>query len=236
MDQFILRKLLAVFMFVSSLIHAEEAAPSAEQIISRAKMSAVLQQADLAGNLIKDRTKTPVTLFLRSNNIQMQVFEKNQWNGFHMRMEDAECDLFRVIDQKTVKFPTDQIAQPIANTDLTYEDLAMRFLYWPKPSLEGSERVGAYDCWKIRVNNPGQSGAYKVVYVWVHRKFGAFMKIEGFNRQGQKIKSFEVDSVQKIKVDTYTLKQMTVNTINPTSNRIASQTKVVFDESKVLQK
>lgn len=211
--------------------------PTAEQIIGGAKMVAALQQADLNGNMTNARMKVPVALFLRQKDIQFQVYEANTWKKFHMRLNDDTCQLFEMINDKQKDFPVSRIAAPIAGTDLSYEDLAMRFFYWKKPILEGAERVGVHNCWKIRLNNPGQGGAYQVMYVWVHQKYGAFMKIEGFNRQGQILKRFEVTDVMNIGkdasgTDIYTLKQMNVSTMNPANNRVASQTKLIFDKPK----
>jgi hypothetical protein len=219
--------------------YAQQAAPNAEQIIGTAKMIAALQQSDLKGNMINVRTKIPVVLFLRQENIQCQVWEADKWKAFHLRMNDENCDLLEMIGNKQSKFPVAKIANPIAGTDLSYEDLAMRFFYWKKPILEGTERVGVHNCWKIRLNNPGQGGAYQVMYVWVHQKYGAFMKIEGFNRNGQILKRFEVTDVMNIGkdasgTDIYTLKQMNVKTMNPANGRAASETKLIFDKPQTV--
>ena len=219
--------------------YAQQAATNAEQIIGTAKMIAALQQSDLKGNMINGRTKIPVVLFLRQENIQFQVWEADKWKAFHLRMNDENCDLLEMIGNKQSKFPVAKIANPIAGTDLSYEDLAMRFFYWKKPILEGTERVGVHNCWKIRLNNPGQGGAYQVMYVWVHQKYGAFMKIECFNRNGQILKRFEVTDVMNIGkdasgTDIYTLKQMNVKTMDPTNGRAASETKLIFDKPETV--
>jgi hypothetical protein len=221
-------------MLFSLLAHAQEA-PTAEQIIGGAKMVAALQQADLEGNMTRGRDKVPVALFLRNKDIQFQYYEKQVWQKFHLRMNDDVCDLYEMINNKQSKFPVSRLATPIAGMDLSYEDLAMRFFYWKKPVLEGTERVGVYNCWKIRLNNPGQGGAYQVMYVWVHQKYGAFMKIEGFNRQGQILKRFEVTDVMNIGKNAagqeiYTLKQMNVSSMNPANGRVLSQTKLIFNQ------
>lgn len=226
------------FLLCCSLISSfalSQEAPTAEQIIGGAKMVAALQQADLEGNMTRGRDKVPVALFLRNKDIQFQYFEKEAWQKFHLRMSEDICELYEMINNKQTIFPANRLATPIAGTDLSYEDLAMRFFYWKKPVLEGSERVGVHNCWKIRLNNPGQGGAYQVMYVWVHQKYGAFMKIEGYNRQGQILKRFEVTDVMNIGKNAdgqeiYTLKQMNVSTMNPTNSRATSQTKLIFNQ------
>ncbi len=228
-----MKKLLGVItaLFCSMALAQDE--PTAEQIIGGAKMLAALQQADLEGDMCRGRDKVPVALFLRNKDIQFQYWQNQAWQKFHLRMNDDVCDLFEMINEKQTNFPAKRLATPIAGMDLSYEDLAMRFFYWKNPILEGSERVGVHNCWKIRLNNPGQGGAYQVMYVWVHQKYGSFMKIEGFNREGQILKRFEVIEVMNIGKnasgqEVYTLEQMDVSTMNPANGRVASQTKLIF--------
>lgn len=227
--------LTPIISFALMLLCQAQQAPNAEQIIGGAKMVAALQQADLEGEMSRGRDKVSVALFLRNKDIQFQYWQSNAWQKFHLRMNDDVCELFEMINGKQAKFPLNRLASPIAGMDLSYEDLAMRFFYWKKPILEGSERVGVHNCWKIRLNNPGQGGAYQVMYVWVHQKYGAFMKIEGFNRQGQILKRFEVTDVMNIGKNAagqeiYTLKQMNVSTMNPANGRTLSQTKLIFNK------
>lgn len=196
-------------------------------------MSATLTKLDdgLQGNLRKGGTKIPVTLFLKGKDIQFQYSEaKNQWRIFHMRIGDENFDLFEIIDGKTLKFPAEKLVSPIAGTDLTYEDLAMRFFYWPNPKLEGMEDVGGQSCYKIRVDKPkGVAGRYEVVYVWVHTKFGAFMKIRGHDKKGGLLKEFQVEDIMQISKDVWTLRKMQVATCDPATGRRTSITDVVFD-------
>lgn len=202
----------------------------AEQLMERARLAATLQHADLTGEISGPGGKTHVGLFLKGKNIQFQFHENGKWVPFHLRLGDDQFDLFEFKGGKTVKFPAAKLKMPIAGSDLTYEDLSFRFLYWPNPKLEGDERVSTHDCWKIRVNNPGGKGAYSVIYVWVHKKFGAFMKIEGFDRSGKRLKRFEVREVQKLSDGSYTLKRMDVSSMN--GNRTSSRSTLEFDKPK----
>ena len=199
----------------------------AEQLMERARIAATLQQTDLHGEISKGRTKLSIALFLRGENIQFTTGQGEE--RFHMRLGDDQFDLFEIVGGKQRTFPSARLSESIAGTDLTYEDLAFRFLYWPNPSLEGDEFVSRNDCWKIRVNNPGRKGAYAVIYVWIHKKSGAFMKIEGFDRSGKRLKRFEVREVQKVG-DGYTLKEMDVSTMN--GDRTASRSRLSFDRPR----
>ena len=203
----------------------------AAAVVAAARMSAAEQQSDLSGSIRKGRTKTPLMLFLRGKNIQFQYQEGGKWEAFHIRLDDKKCELREIVDGKTKYFDSKKLVQPVAGTDLNYEDLALRFFYWPNPKYEGDERVNGQDCHKIRLNNPGRSGRYTVVYLWVHKKFGAFMRIRGHDRSGKLLKEFEVSSVMNIGGGRYTLREMKVDTMND-AGRVAGSTTVEFDKPK----
>ena len=223
--------LLAVSLLAALPVSAQ--APDPKAILESARMSATLTKLDegLQGNLRKGSAKTPVTLFLKGKDIQFQFSEvKNQWRIFHMRIGDEKFNLFEIIDGKTQAFAAEKLVAPIAGTDLTYEDLAMRFFYWPDPKLEGMEDVGGQSCYKIRVAKPkGVAGRYDVVYVWVHSKFGAFMKIRGHDKSGGLLKEFQVEDIMQISKDVWTLRKMQVATHDPATGRRLSITDVTFD-------
>lgn len=222
--------LLACCLLVSP---AFAQAPDAEAIMKGARMSAALVKLDkgLSGQLRQGFRKVPLTMFLMGKEIQFQFTEdKQKPQIFHMRLGDEACELFEIIDGKTHAFPASKLVSPIANTDLTYEDLSLRFLYWPKPKWEGTENVAGQPCNKIRIDRPkGAPGKYEVVYVWVHEKFGAFMRIRGHDEKGGLIKEFQVEDVMQIADNTWTLRKMQVSTHDPSNGRRLSLTDVSFD-------
>ena len=212
-------------------------APDPRVIIEGARIAATLTQLDgpLEGTLSHGGKRTPVALFLKGQDIQFQYAEnRNDWNVFHMRLGDEQFELFRMIDGRRVNFPREQLVDPIAGTDLTYEDLAFRFFYWPNPKFEGEENVNGQACYKIRLDKPaGSPGRYEAVYVWVHKRFGAFMRIRGHDRNGALIKEFQVQDVMQVSRDVWTLRRMQVSTHNPANGRRLSITNVAFDAPRV---
>jgi hypothetical protein len=226
-----LKSSAACFLMLAGL--AAAAPPDARLILEGARMATTLTKVEqgLSGNLRHGRTKIPITVFLKGKDIQFQFSENNgPWQIFHMRIGDEAFNLFEIRDGKTLAFPAEKLVEPIAGTDLTYEDLAMRFFYWPDPKFEGEEDVGGQGCYKIRVDKPRSAvGRYEVVYVWVHRKFGAFMRIRGHDRNGSLLKEFQVEDVMKIAEDTWTLRKMQVATHDPATGRRLSITDVTFE-------
>lgn len=99
-----------------------------------------------------------------------------------MRLAENHYDLFEVRGGKTIKFPDAKLKEAIQGTDLSYEDLAMRFLYWPNGAVTGEEKLKTRNCWKVRLQNPKPgTGRYALVYVWVDKMTGALIQVVGYN-------------------------------------------------------
>jgi hypothetical protein len=94
---------------------------------------------------------------------------------------------------------------------VSYEDLAMRFLYWPGSVVEGEERLMVFArCFKIRIPRPpGSKSAYSVVRVWARQADGAFLKSEGYDEEGKVLRRLTVRRLQSIGQAT-TLEQLRV--------------------------
>lgn len=201
----------ALFATVAPL-HAQ--APDADAMIRNIRLSATLTQMDLNGQIRKEGggDKVPITMFVRENNLQ---FHLGNGERFHIRMGDEKAELMTVNDdRKTAAFPVAKLGTPIAGTDVTYEDLTLRFLYWPNAKLEGEENMNGADCYRIMLKNPGQGGAFDKVYVWVHKQYGAFWQVRAHDRGGKPIKEFVVNDVMQLPDGkNYTIKQMRVNTL-----------------------
>tara|TARA_B100001057_G_C22870077_1_gene958403 strand:- start:4182 stop:4658 length:477 start_codon:yes stop_codon:yes gene_type:complete len=148
-----------------------------------------------------------------------------------MRLGENRYDLFELADGKTVRFPEEKLGEPIEKTDLSYEDLAMRFLYWPGGQVDGLEKVKGQDCWVVRLVNPTQTGRYVQVRVWVHKKSQALMQVVGYDKGGKPLKRFAVTDVMKVG-DSYTLRRMRVDSVDPVQNRVVGMTYLEFDKPK----
>jgi len=220
--------LLATLLMTASGVHAQQ--PDAPAILQRARMATSLQHADLVGAIRTGNRRIPVKLFLKGENIQFQI----EGAGiFHLRLQADRAALFDVQpDGKTTAFPAAKLTQRIAGSDLTYEDLSMRFFYWPNAVFERIEKVGGQDCFRLLVANPGKEGSYASVNVWVHTKAGAFMKVTGYDRAKRPVKTFEVKDLQAVGGGEYTLKSMSVETIDPASSRVLGRSYLEFNNPK----
>jgi hypothetical protein len=223
----------AILVATASIAPLKAQAPDPKTILEGARLSATLveMKEGLKGNLVQGRKKVPIVIFLKGKDIQFQFFENNKWMKFHMRLGDDNFELFEFINGTQVNFPREKLTEAIAGTDLTYEDLALRFFYWPNPKLEGTENVAGQSCYKLRLDKPkGAAGRYEAVYVWVHTKYGAFMRIRGHDSKGILIKEFQVEDVMKVGDDVWVLEKMQVATHDPKNGRRISITDLTFSK------
>ncbi len=224
-------KLLKTLLTAAILASPFAFAQDPDRILEGARLSAALTKLDegLQGNLSHNGRKTPITIFLKGKNIQFQFLEGKTWRVFHLRLNDDAYDLFEIINGKTINFPRQKLTESIAGTDLTYEDLALRFFDLPNPKLEGNESIGTENTYKLRLDKPaGAAGNYFAVYVWVHQKFGAFMKIHGHARSGALLKEFQVEDVMKVSDNVWTLRKMQVSSYR--NGRRVSITDMTLDK------
>ena len=113
---------------------------------------------------------------------------------------------------------------------MTYEDLALKFLYWQNPRLLGPETITTGNCWKLELRPGSNPSQYARVVVWTHQNSGALMRLEGYDAKGQIIKRFNVVSAQKIE-DRWFLKQMRIETFEPGTNKVVSRTYLEINKS-----
>jgi len=116
-----------------------------------------------------------------------------------------------------------QLNEPVRGTAIAYEDLALKFLYWPNAHVIGADFIRTRNCWKIQLQSPGGDSQYGSILLWVDKDNGALMRMEGYDSAGKMIKRFEVVSAQKIENRWY-LKQMRVERIDPQSGRVTART------------
>jgi hypothetical protein len=224
--------LLSLSLCATSALHAQQ--PDPQSILEGARMAATLTHLPegLKGNLSSGGRRVPVEVHLKGEEgIQFQYLVNNQWEIFHMRHRVQGADLIEMKGNAFVPFPAAKITQAVAGTDLTFEDLSLRFLYWPNPVLEGVENVGRDACYKLRLSKPkGTAGRYETVHLWVHTKFGAFMRVRGYDGAGGTLKEFQVEDVMQVAAGTWTLRKMQVATHDPRSGRRLSMTSLTFED------
>ncbi|MBV8376484.1 MAG: outer membrane lipoprotein-sorting protein [Verrucomicrobia bacterium] len=116
-----------------------------------------------------------------------------------------------------------RLSESVRGTDISYEDLSLRFVYWKNAKDQGEQRVRTITCSIVLVQPPARNTEYSSVRLWIAKDRGALIKAEGYNWQGKAIKRFEVISGQQIEGKTI-FKQIRVERLDPQNGKVVSRT------------
>jgi outer membrane lipoprotein-sorting protein len=195
--------------------------PSAQDILGSVRMMEAQQQIDLQGQLRQNDVIIPFRLI--QNGPLIRYSFTNPDEVLQLRLGEKSSRLDLVTDSGTEKFAVSKLNQKIGGTNLSYEDLAFKFLYWPTARVLGEENVRTRNCWKLQLRAPSRESQYSNILLWVDKASGALMRMEGYDWNAQLAKRFEVVSAQKID-NRWFLKQMRIEELQPGTNRVQSRT------------
>jgi hypothetical protein len=106
---------------------------------------------------------------------------------------------------------------------VTYEDLALRFLYWQTGRVTGENEIRTVSCWKLEMKAPSRQSQYSNVWLWVGKENGALMKMEAYDWNAKLLKRFEVVSGQKIE-GRWFLKELRIEELDPGTGKVKTRT------------
>ena len=193
--------------------------PSAKDILDSVRMVETQQHLDLDGQLRQNQIVVP--FHLAQDGPLIRYSFSNPEEVLELRLGEKSSRLDLVTGSE--KFAASKFAQKVRGTAVTYEDLAMKFLYWPDGTVLGEENVRTRRCWKLHLRPPSRDSQYSNVFLWVDQASGALMRMEGYDWNGRLAKRFEVVSAQKIE-GRWFLKQMRIEELQPGTNEVQART------------
>jgi hypothetical protein len=198
-----------------------EPAPSANEILASVRMRQAQQQIDLQGQLRENEIVVPFKL-IQNGPIVRYIFS-NPDEALQLQLGEKDSRLDEISGSGVEKVSPAQFDRKVRGTSVTYEDLALKFLYWPNASVIGEENIRTRNCWKLQLRPPSRDSQYGTVWLWIDKGSGALMRMEGYNAKGQLAKRFEVVSAQKID-NRWFLKQMRIEELQPGTKKVQSRT------------
>lgn len=225
-----MKRLLLVPLFFTAVLRTEEAKPrTAEEILRIVRLSYALQNHKMNGQLRDDATGRiePMTLTMEAR-VMRFLFKNPPKEIVHLDLNTTPATLYQVREGSSGEVSKDQLNDRVRGMDFNYEDLSLRFLYWPRPQLMGETRVSAQKCWIVRVTNPGRDGPYYVVDIYVHQGSGGAAKMEAYDRNSKVVKRYQVTKVQKVDNATV-LKELRIESINPFNGEVKGRTYMTMD-------
>src|SRR5438105_15354057 len=195
--------------------------PDAQKVLANVRLRQSRQQIDLRGQLRQDATIIPFRL-VQNGPVVLYLFT-NPEETLQVRLGANDSRLDEITRSGAERIAADKLEEPIRQTAITYEDLALKFLYWPNARVIGADFIRTRYCWQLQLQAPAFDSQYASVTLWVDKDNGALMRMEGYDSSGKLVKRFEVVSAQKIE-DRWYLKQMRVEAVDPQSARVTART------------
>ena len=210
---------LVVATFISLGPAWGENFPDANELLANVRLRQSQQQIDLHGQLRQEEMIVPFHL-VQNGPIIRYIFN-NPDETLQLRIGDKDSRLVEI--NRTGSEKITRLNEQVRGTAITYEDLALKFLYWPNARVTGSDFIRTRTCWKMQLQAPAGDLQYGSVLLWVDKESGALMRMEGYDSAGKLIRRFEVVSAQKIE-DRWYLKQMRVEKKDPQSGKVMART------------
>lgn len=207
---------------------------TADQLMARVRYSSANQKEQkldgtLSGPKIK---KIPFGMEIKGKKIYFSFSDddKKTWKTFELRLNQRGQELYTYENNKGTRFGANRYTENIAGTSITYEDLSLRFLYWPNGTIHQQSQaavVKGRKCHIVDLPNPDQKiGAYGTIRVWIDQENGAFWQIHAFSKEGKLLKTFNIDEIMKTD-DTWFFKRMIVKVMNPDNPKKAIATNYI---------
>ncbi len=199
---------------------------SANQIVEMVHMSRALgkdpkDRVIFQGELSRGGKSVPFSIELNLNLIRF-TFE-NPRQTINLDITEKGYRLKEVTAGSNKEVPAALYGSGVRGTDLTYDDLSMRYLYWPKKTKIGEESIKTRKCYVVDLFNPQRLGDYYQVRIFVDKESGGLMRMMAYDWNGKLIKSCTVTAGMKVNGATV-LKSMEVVRYVPGSKKVAGET------------
>ena len=212
--------LVIVLVLQVALDHAS-AAPPAQEILASARLRAAQQEIDVQGQLRENELIVPFRLTQTGPVVRYSFTNPDE--ALQLRLGESDSKLEEITSAGVDKISGPEFDQKVRGTAITYEDLALKFIYWPKADVLGEDYINTRRVWKLELQPPGRESQYSRVFVWCEQESGALMRMEGFDWNNRLVKRFEVVSAQKLE-GRWFLKQMRIEQLDAASGKVQART------------
>jgi hypothetical protein len=177
----------------------------------------------------EDGEAIPFQLRLKGSEIDYQF--NNPTETIKLQLTDSGSILSLEDAASRQNLAGSKLQESVRGSDITYEDLSLRFIYWRNAKLTGEQRVRAITCSIVDVQPSSRNTAYSTVRLWIAKDRGALIKAEGFDWQAKLVKRFEIISAQRVEEKTI-FKQIRIERINPETAKVVSRTYLELDPAE----
>jgi hypothetical protein len=219
--------LLAALVLGVLPIRAEDA-PDAHAILKAVRVAQSAQNRTLTGAIRTGGKSLPFRLVTATGVVRYEFTEPPQ--TIQLRLGEKDVRLEEIVGGKTGTVSPRRFDDRVRDTDISYEDLSLGFLYWPNATVRGEQTMLLQKCWIIRVEpGPRSDSQYGKVDLWISKNNGALMQAEAFDPSGKLSRKFKVISGQPIGDGLWILKEMRIESF---AGRSSDRTPTYLDIEK----
>lgn len=209
--QFCVKSILAAAFLTLALapsIRADDPPPSAKDLLKSVRIAQSSQDWKLTGRIREGSKKIPFHLALEKSAIRYEFTDNG--DTLTLRLGEKSSTLEETKGGRTGRVSAAKFDAPVHGTDISYEDLALRFLYWSDANVLGTGMISANSCWKVEARPANANDSqYARVVLWIGQKDRSLMKAESYDASGKWVRRFTVTSVMK-REGYWMLKQMRI--------------------------
>src|SRR2546423_9493209 len=208
-----------VLLFLLAAMTAMATPPPAKEILESVRLRQARQELELQGELREGPTVVPFRL-TQTGPIIRYTFSKPD-EALQLRLGENDSRLEEVTREGVEKIATAQFDRKVRGTSVTYEDLSLRFLYWPG-RVTAENEIRTVNCWKLEMKAPSRQSQYSNVWLWVGKDNGALMEMEAYDWNAKLLKRFEGVSGQKIE-GRWFLKDLRIEALHPGTGKVRTR-------------
>ena len=207
-------RLLALGILCLSGSAGADETPDAQAILKTVRVAQAAQKRALRGELRNGGKTVPFRLSMTTGVVRYEFTDPPLI--LQLRLGEKSSRFEEVTKGGTEKISPARFDTRVRDTDLSYEDLALRFFYWPKAEVVGEQIMVLQKCWIVRVEpgSPAES-QYGSVKLWIAKTSGALMQAEAYDDAGKFVRRFKVISGQKTDEGLWIFKEMRIEWVNP---------------------
>ncbi len=195
--------------------------PPAKELLESVRLQQAEQDLDLEAQLREGPTIVPFRLIQTGPTVRYAFTNPDE--ALQLRLGEKDSRLEEVTREGVEKVTPAQYDHKVRGTAVTYEDLALKFLYWPDAKVTGENSIRTRNCWKVELKAPSRQSQYSNVWLWVDKNGGAIMRIDAYDWNAKMAKRFEVVSAQKIE-GRWFLKEMRIEEFDPATGKVKTRT------------
>lgn len=216
-------RLIAIAFLCGGGLAGADDAPDASAILRTVRVAQTAQERTLNGRLRTGAKAIPFKLSMAANTVRWDFSDPPQ--TLLLRLGDKDARLEEIGKGGSQKVAAARFDDKVRDSDISYEDLSMRFLYWPNAKVEGEQTMLLQKCWIVRVEPPGKGNSqYGAVKLWISRNNGALLQAEAFGHDGRLARRFKVISGHALGDGLWILKQMRIEAPTTIGGRAQDRT------------